>query len=256
MAEFTRFAETITVKEDMRVVSITVKPIVSDCTGRIWFTDLMVQEGDRLTGFAINTETLLQKYREEDAIVAPRFYNGIDRSSGMVVIFNLGSTTAGLDIQVEPIQDMADGSIVLSQGAGSHKATFLEAATAGDTFALLASSRECLKNGAATSKDGFFQYSAAGDSKHPITLENGKSAKLYIEFLLRCETTQTVQRTLSFPSWCALWRNIRGVLVWTLTLSVAANMKTVQLPMRCFGISMLQSRLMTPENWSTCVYRV
>lgn len=182
MAEFTRFAETITVKEDIRVVSITVKPIVSDCTGRIWFTDLMVQEGDRLTGFAINPETLLQKYREDDAIVAPRFYNGIVRSSSTVVIFNLGSTTAGLDIQVEPIQDMAAGSIVLSQGAGSHKAIFREAASAGDTFSLLASSRECLKNGAATSKDGFFQYSAAGDSKHPITLEKGKSAKLYIEF--------------------------------------------------------------------------
>ena len=73
MAEFTRFAETITVKEDMRVVSITVQPIVSDCTGRIWFTDLMLQEGDRLTGFVINTETLLQKYREDDAVVAPRF---------------------------------------------------------------------------------------------------------------------------------------------------------------------------------------
>lgn len=130
----------------------------------------------------INTETLLQKYREDDAIVAPRFYNGIVRSSGTVVIFNLGSTTAGLDIQVEPIQNMAAGSIVLSQGAGSQKATFLEAATAGDTFSLLASSRECLKNGAATSKDGFFQYSAAGDSKHPITREKGKSAKLYIEF--------------------------------------------------------------------------
>lgn len=182
MAEFTRFAETITVKEDMRVVSITVKPIVSDCTGRIWFTDLMLQEGDRLTGFVINPETLLEKYREDNTIVAPRFYNGIVRSSSTVVIFNLGSTTAGLDIQVEPIQDMADGSIVLSQGAGSHKATFLDKASAGDTFALLASSRECLKNGAATSKDGFFQYSAAGDSKHPIALEKGKSAKLYIEF--------------------------------------------------------------------------
>lgn len=182
MAEFTRFAETITVKEDMRVVSITVKPIVSDCTGRIWFTDLMVQEGDRLTGFVINPEMLLEKYREDDIIVAPRFYNGIVRSSGTVVIFNLGSTTTGLDIQVEPIQDMAAGSIVLSQGAGSHKATFLEEAAAGDTFSLLASSRECLRNGAATKKDGFFQYSAAGDSKHPITLEKGKSAKLYIEF--------------------------------------------------------------------------
>ena len=81
MAEFTRFAETITVKEDMRVVSITVQPIVSDCTGRIWFTDLMLQEGDRLTGFVINTEMLLQKYREDDTIVAPRFYNGIVRDS-------------------------------------------------------------------------------------------------------------------------------------------------------------------------------
>ena len=75
MAEFTRFAETITVKEDMSVISVTVQPILSDCTGRIWITDLMLQEGDRLTGFVINTETLLQKYREDDAIVAPRFYN-------------------------------------------------------------------------------------------------------------------------------------------------------------------------------------
>lgn len=130
----------------------------------------------------INTETLLQKYREDDAIVAPRFYNGIVRSSGTVVIFNLGSTTAGLDIEVEPIQDMAAGSIIISQGAGSHKATFLDAARAGDIFSLLGSTRECLKNGSATTKDGFYQYSAAGDSKHPITLEKGKSAKLYIKF--------------------------------------------------------------------------
>lgn len=182
MAEFTRFAETITVKEDLRVVSVTVQPIISDCTGRIWITDLMLQEGDRLTGYVINTETLLQKYREDDAIVAPRFYNGIVRSSGTVVIFNLGSTTAGLDIKVESIQDMAAGSIVLSQGAGSHKAVFLDEANAGDLFSLRASTRECLKNGAATSKDGFYQYSAAGDSKHPIILEKGKSAKLYVEF--------------------------------------------------------------------------
>ena len=48
MAEFTRFSETILTKQDQRVVSITVKPMISDCTGRIYFTDLMVQEGDRL----------------------------------------------------------------------------------------------------------------------------------------------------------------------------------------------------------------
>lgn len=182
VAEFTRFAETITIKKNMRVVSVTIKPIASDCTGRTWFTDLMLQEGDRLTGFVINTETLLEKNRENDEIVPPRFYNGIVRSSGTVVIFNLGSTTAGLDIEVEPIQDMAAGSIVLSQGAGSHKAIFLDSASAGDVFSLLGTTRECLKNGVATKKDGFYQYSAAGDSKHPITVEKGKSAKIFIQF--------------------------------------------------------------------------
>ena len=54
MAEFTRFSETILTKQDQRVVSITVKPMISDCTGRIYFTDLMVQEGDRLTGYWAN----------------------------------------------------------------------------------------------------------------------------------------------------------------------------------------------------------
>ncbi len=182
MAEFTRFAETLECKKDMRVVSVTVKLLVSDCTGRIWFTDLMAQEGGRLTGYVIHTGTLMEKCRENGESVPPRFYNGLVRSSGTVVIFNLGRTSAGLDIKVYPVQDMAAGGIELSLGAGAHKAKFLSAASARDEFALLASSRECLKNGAATKKDGFFQYSAAGDSKHPVKVEQGKSARLYVEF--------------------------------------------------------------------------
>lgn len=75
MAEFTRFAETLECKKDMRVVAVTVKPLVSDCTGRIWFTDLMAQEGDRLTGYVIHTETVVGKYCENGESVPPRFYN-------------------------------------------------------------------------------------------------------------------------------------------------------------------------------------
>lgn len=182
MAEFIRFAETLECKKEMRVVSVTVKPLVSDCTGRIWFTDLMLQEGDRLTGYVIHSGTLMEKYREDGEIVPPRFYNGLVRSSGTVVIFNLGQTSAGLDVKVYPVQDMAAGSIELSLGTGAHRAKFLSAASTGDEFALLASSRECLRNGAATRKDGFFQYTAAGDSKHPVIVEQGKSARLYVEF--------------------------------------------------------------------------
>lgn len=181
-AEFTRFSETILTKEERRVVSITVKPIISDCTGRIYFTDLMVQEGERLTGYVIHTGTLLEKYREDGAVLPPRFYNGVVRSAETVVLFNLGSTTAGLDVSIYPVQDMAAGSLSVAMGEGAHKASFPAAVRAGDEFSLLASTRECLKNGSPTEKRGFFQYTAAGDSKHPVTLEERKSARLLFRF--------------------------------------------------------------------------
>ncbi len=184
MPIFTRFTETIEKKEKKRIVSITLKPQVKDCTGTVWFTDLMLQEGDRLSGYAINTETLQKAYTtgDEYAVSGKRFYNGIVRGSMTCVIFNLGKTSTGLDWKITPSQGMAAGSISLALGAGAHKATFADAASAGDELSLLASTRECLKNGAATSKDGFFQYSAAGDSKHPVTVEDRKSARLYVEF--------------------------------------------------------------------------
>lgn len=182
MPEFTRFTETITKKQDKRVVNITVKPTVTDCTGTLWFTDLMLQEGDKVTGYVINTGTLLKKYSDDDAIAGKRFYNGIVRSNAICIIFNFGTTAAGLDYKVYPVQAMKAGSITLSLGSGAHKATFEEAASAGDEFDLLASSRKCLKNNAATEKTGFFQYTAAGDSKHPITVADKKSARIYVEF--------------------------------------------------------------------------
>ena len=91
MPEFTRFTETITKKQDKRVVNITVKPTITDCTGSVWFTDLMLQEGDKVTGFVINSETFLEKYDGDDATDGKRFYNGIVRSAATCVIFNLGS---------------------------------------------------------------------------------------------------------------------------------------------------------------------
>lgn len=181
-AKFTRFSETILTKQDQRVVSVTVKPLVSDCTGTIYFTDLMVQEGDRLTGYVIHTEALLQKYREAGNIVPPRFYNGVVRSAETVVLFNLGSDTAGLDCYLYPVQDMAAGSVSVSLGAGAHKAAFPMALNAGDEVALLVSSRECLRNGQPAVKHGFFQYSATGDSKHLVKLEDKRSARLLFWF--------------------------------------------------------------------------
>ena len=61
------------------------------------------------------------------------------------------------------------------------KVTFPNALSAEDDLALLASVRECTKNGVTEPKEGFYQYSAAWDSKHMVTLEDGKSARVLFE---------------------------------------------------------------------------
>ena len=185
MADFERFVEVISKKEDKRVVNVTVKPFVSDCEGNVWFADIMLQEGDMLSGYTVNTaEPMLEEYDTDDeyAVSGKRFFNGIVRGSATCVIFNLGKTSAGLDYKIYPLQDMESGSISIGTGSGAHKAVFQNAVSAGDELELLASSRECLKNGSTTPKYGFFQYAAAWDSKHPVTVEDKKSAKIYVEF--------------------------------------------------------------------------
>jgi hypothetical protein len=174
---FIRFSESIKTREDMRVVSVTIRPLISDCTGDIYFIDLQLQEGSRLTGYTPHTTTMLKNVENP-----PKYFNAVVRSGDTLVLHTSGGTTTGLDCYIYPNQAMKAGSIKLSQGAGSHEAVFLSSANAGDEFALLASRRRCLKNGNVTPKNGFYQYTAVHDDKHQVQLEKGKSARVYFEF--------------------------------------------------------------------------
>lgn len=174
---FIRFSEIIKTRENMRVVSVTIRPLISDCTGDIYFTDLQLQEGSRLTGYTPHTTTMLKN--SENPV---RYFNAVVRSGDTLVLHTSGGTSTGLDCYIYPNQAMKARSIKLSQGAGSHEAVFLSAAKPGDEFALLASQRRCLRNGNATSKNGFYQYTAVYDDKHLVQLEKGKSARVYFEF--------------------------------------------------------------------------
>ena len=69
----------------------------------------------------------------------------------------------------------------LAQGVGGQKVVFPNSLSAEDDLALLASVRECTKNGVTEPKEGFYQYSAAWDSKHMVALEDGKSARVLFE---------------------------------------------------------------------------
>ena len=79
---FIRLAEVINKKQDMRVMSVTVKPTVTNCSGTIWVTDLMLQEGPALTGYVPHTESRLK----EDTKV---WFNGVVRSKETVIILSL-----------------------------------------------------------------------------------------------------------------------------------------------------------------------
>lgn len=171
---FIRLAEVINKKQNMRVMSITVKPTITNCSGTIWFTDLQLQEGPALTGYTPHTEVRLVPAEKV-------WFNGVVRSAATAILFNLGETSGGLDIHIYPKSDMAAGVVRLSQGAGGQCVCFPSALQAEDDLALLASERQCTKNGETEPKDGFYQYSAAWDSKHQVTLEEGKTARVLFE---------------------------------------------------------------------------
>ncbi len=88
MANFTRLSAAISKDPDRRIVSITVSPTVRDCSGRIWFTDLCLQEGSVLSGYHPHTEIFLKKYRENGEIKPPVWFNGVVRSKETVILFN------------------------------------------------------------------------------------------------------------------------------------------------------------------------
>ncbi|MEI3114205.1 MAG: hypothetical protein V8T13_09875 [[Ruminococcus] lactaris] len=178
MAEFIRLAEVVNKKKDMRVVSISVIPTITDCSGTLWITDLQLQEGAVLAGYAPHTEKMLSRYRDGESIKPPVWFNGIVRSNETVILCNMGETSACLDINVYPKSNMAAGTIELAQGVGGQKVSFPMAVKKDDDIALYASTRECKKNGVPAKKDGFYQYSAAWDSKHMVKVEKGKTARL------------------------------------------------------------------------------
>jgi hypothetical protein len=176
MKKFYRLSETINKKENERVVSVTIKPLLTDMSGTVWITDLMLQEGDRVTGFHPHTETMLQKESEGGVIKEPVWYNGIVRGQETLILFNLGKTSTGLDLKLYPKSDME--GITISQAAGGQRAYFPDALQKDDELSFSASERSTTKNGQPFQKEGFYSYSAAWDSKHNVELPQGKSARV------------------------------------------------------------------------------
>jgi hypothetical protein len=110
---FIRFAEVLKLKEEKRIVSVTLRPLIADCTGEIYFTDLQLQEGDKLTGYTPHTTVMLRSSGN-----TPRYQNAVVRGSATLVLFNTGETSAGLDLYIYPKQTKANITRIINAIAG------------------------------------------------------------------------------------------------------------------------------------------
>ncbi len=176
--KFIRLAEVINKKQDKRIISVSIKPTIYDCTGTIWFTDIQLQEGPVLNGYTPHTEGRLESLRENGNIKNPVWFNGVVRSEETIILFNVGETSTGLDVHIYPKLSMSAGTVKLCQGIAGQQVSFPREVGKDADLALLATTRVCTKNGVNEPKEGFYQYSAAWDSKHKVSLENGKSARV------------------------------------------------------------------------------
>lgn len=119
VSNFLRFTEALKVKQEKRVVSVTVKPVLKNCTGTLNITDLQLQEGSKLTGYTSHTETMLRQSSSP-----PHHHNGVLRSGAIIILPVYGETSTALDCRIYPNQPMAPETVRLAKGVGSHRMVF------------------------------------------------------------------------------------------------------------------------------------
>lgn len=76
------------------VESVEVEFVIQNCSGDIYVTDVMLQDGGLITGWVPNSQEMLVRPRDQNGnIVPPKHYNCVIRGSVNVVIPNTGGMT-------------------------------------------------------------------------------------------------------------------------------------------------------------------
>lgn len=98
------FAKAIKKEADKnkKVVKAKVKIKVKNVSGTFKFTDIMLQEGNSLTGYLVNSKEMITRTLDEtQSVKKVKHYNVLCRGTGNAVIINNGgNVTTGLDFKV------------------------------------------------------------------------------------------------------------------------------------------------------------
>ena len=105
-----------------------------------------------------------------------------DNVNKQVSLTNDGEVSAGLNYHIIPKDTMAAGDMSVAHNYGSHKLTLQSIFLEDDVVEINADARVATRNGSRIKADGFYSYSAAGDSKHQIKVKDRKSALVRMSF--------------------------------------------------------------------------
>ena len=92
-----------------------------------------------------------------------------------------GMTFASINNGI-PKDTMAAGDMSVAHNYGSHKLTLQSVFLEDDVVEINADARVATRNGSRIKANGFYSYSAAGDSKHQIKVKDRKSALVRMSF--------------------------------------------------------------------------
>lgn len=95
---YLRYLYTFDKHPTKRVDKINLYIRNNDTKGRMYITDIQLQEGKLLTGWVPKTEEMLKRKRDENGNIEPtKHFNALVREEANIIVPNRGNATTGLD---------------------------------------------------------------------------------------------------------------------------------------------------------------
>lgn len=159
---------------EKKVASIRVGVRLYNAEGQLAVTDMLFQEGNKVTGHApVTAEMLVATNRR-------RRVNAIIHGDETLVLLNKGTAACGTNMAVKAATNYT--GIALSQGYGAQRLE-VGGADAGDTVVIDSLSASVTLNGVDTVHSGFFPYLQDGISRHSVAIDG--AATVLFDFIER-----------------------------------------------------------------------
>lgn len=162
-----------------RISKITIKLAARDCAGTIKATDIQLQDGKLLTGWAPAAQDMLARHRTNGEIEPPKHFNALVRGSAIVLIPNRGNATTGLDWETS-IQKNTTGPFTLSSYYETRIFKYTGTLVRGDDIEVDAASHTVLKNNQPANPAQYIgaqMTCPSGDARYRVAMNERDAAR-------------------------------------------------------------------------------